>query len=309
MNCYTALLGYREYQPPLATPQQLSCSTGERLLQEADDLRSLLPKDEPPATSAPSPLAGKIIVNDDGRVSIQERTPLDLATVLRTDPRPPAAGRPMRRWDECVDYARINKRSIKEKDHLFPICAILFSEEKKEGQDSWLPRRHMFETAATDTKIFSLSIVPKEPSIFQLWFFKQAVTPLKGCHASLAGLHETYGFFDRKQRAYGSMPTPQDHPRIMQGLVKPYPTFCSAKYQAEIDPEHLPANVTRFFLSRLEEIPSAIEDISPLDLREKVHTILTDFLNDPHAAEAGMTILQPASMTVKKRLFSKLSVG
>ncbi len=89
---------------------------------------------------------------------------------------------------------------------------------------------------------------------------------------------------------------------FMAFVNKPYPTYCSEKYAPDIDPE----NASPLFLSDKEEIPSLIQDLDPPDLRNKVTTILSDFLADSQSEAVALTLLQPASFAVKKMLFMKV---
>jgi hypothetical protein len=154
-------------------------------------------------------------------------------------------------------------------------------------KQSWQPRIAMIETAKEEGRIFSISIVPTDPKIFQTWFYKKS---------AMATSDDMHGSFEKKE--FVTIAEDAMQPQRLLGFVKPFPSY-NSMYAPTLDPQE-PGTIP---ISKIEDIPPAIADLLPDPLRERVEIVLRHFFNDPHARAIGLTVFHHVSAS--NRVFIK----
>lgn len=202
----------------------------------------------------------------------------------------------MRQWARTRNIRKDRLPFIFERDH-----KVYQSESEKR---QWQSRIRLFEKVASATGfVFSISIVPTDPSILQSWYYKKSYK----INEDLADLPdaESQEFLESNcdENSISSNPPP-----TFRGFTKPYLQFDSKDFGADIDPMNPDRFVEQHYVSSKESIQEAIRDIRSEELQTTTSDILDSFMVDENAAEMSLILLEPnedTSKQVKRILFTK----
>lgn len=136
-------------------------------------------------------------------------------------------------------------------------------------------RTQMFDVAFQTNAIFTISVKPKDPTVFQMWYQQRIITGPKPDEAETLGkyLYESQSKKTEKPQKEESPP-----PRQM-GFLKPFETFSSLEYGA--DP--IFENIDCEWIKSAEDIPELLENIEDPTLKQNLSSIFADFLKDSEA--------------------------
>jgi hypothetical protein len=160
------------------------------------------------------------------------------------------------------------------------------------GEQKWERRIQLFGVAFQTQNIFTISIIPKNPTTCQTWYQKRLPKPSDPDYLPITRT------FENKTWGSNLPATEEKAPEKQLGFLKPFPTFSNEVCAADPIFEKIEAE----WLCSREDIPGAVEDISG-PLKNRFMTILTLFLKDEEAVSLGMTFFQEGKGCVK--LFHK----
>lgn len=166
-----------------------------------------------------------------------------------------------------IVYPSIN--APREKTLLFPTTEA--------GKD-FTARLKMFEVAFQTHVIFTISVKPKTPSIYQLWYQKQILAPKPDELRFVESI-------DKHTKRETNVPETEGiAPPRQMGFLKPFETFSSGEYGA--DPVF--DGIEGEWIHSVHDLPEALKDINDPFLKERLTSILTLFLEDPEADSVGL---------------------
>lgn len=169
----------------------------------------------------------------------------------------------------------------------------LQKELNRVSQQDFKARFQMFEAAFKTNEIFTISVKPKDPAIFQLWYQRQIVSKPKN--------HEDLGEYTKESSSKTTqVPETEDSkPEKQMGFLKPFDTFSSAIYRSDPAFEKMDSET----IESADDIPTLIQDIETPDLKERLTEILCLFLQDEHSESMGIVFRQNSTPYIK--LFQK----
>lgn len=168
---------------------------------------------------------------------------------------------------DCINKKEF-RSSVRERKlpHLYSRDRLVYEERL-----NWKERIRMFEKAYLLKGLFSLSIQPTHPEIWQDWYLKK--TPLR------------------------------KHRNLAIGFLKPFPLFFLPQFHPDPEMKKLAP-----IILRKEIFSENFAEIKPEPLREGIIEILTHFLHDPESTTLGMIYFQhqrPPAEQVVRQVFSK----
>lgn len=173
----------------------------------------------------------------------------------------------------------------------FEDVPFIYERNLTDNKAHWKPRIDMLETAFATNLLFSISIVPKSPSIIQTWHQQKATEE-----------YDTEKYFQvEKDDLTREVPILKDN--RYQGFLKPY--FDYQSIQHPHDQNFKPIN--KISLSFENEIEDHLEKIESENLKKGLKATLIHFLNDSEAKQIGLLYLQPdhASEKTQRAIFVK----
>ena len=175
----------------------------------------------------------------------------------------------------------------------------------------WQPRIAMIEEAFTSHSIFSLSIVPTDPTIAQTWYDKKSVCPAEPISpVDEKLLKELFGELPvetdpsiaskwKMREVTSSKKASQIHPSpTLTGFFSPFSTFSSELAAPQYDPQHLPDSVITAHAFSEEEVEAAIKTFESCALKTKIKNIVDSFAEDIHSQGIGLLVLQYPTVKV-----------
>jgi len=146
------------------------------------------------------------------------------------------------------------------------------------GQKDFSARMRMFEAAFQTNAIFTISVKPKDPTVFQMWYQRRMITAPKQDEALGKYLYES-----RTKTTDGPLDE-ESQPVKQLGFIRPFETFSSAYYG--IDPifEKIEGEV----IKSAEDIQSVVAEIEDPNLKENMNRILAEFLEDKEAESVAL---------------------
>jgi hypothetical protein len=144
------------------------------------------------------------------------------------------------------------------------------------------PRVAMLEQALRSTAIFSLSVVPLDPTQFQTWYVKRNYSTT---------FEDTSGdgSCSIAQNVSNEKSDKDSPPPILTGFVQPFPKFDSDLAAPEVDPSS--PEFDPILINNKEQIPNILRNTSPRN-RYDVGMVLASFVKDVGAKAISLTLLE-----------------
>jgi hypothetical protein len=155
-----------------------------------------------------------------------------------------------------------------------PVVTMRQQATRLSGKD-FSARMRMFDIAYQTNALFTISVKPRDPSLFQLWYQRRCLTRPSPNEALV-----TYS----KSKTSQNPQAEDSHPIKQMGFLKPCETFSSSEY----GPDPIFDKIDSEVIQLTEDIQEIIAGIEDPQLKENVTRILTDFLEDDEAESVAL---------------------
>jgi hypothetical protein len=178
--------------------------------------------------------------------------------------------------------------------------------ENDNSRDEWKPRIKIIEESYACPEILSISIVPFNPNTRQTLFDTKYVSHLEIIEKNSKKIKELLNYmpdvdqlFEDQHREFRSITSnkkkdPNKFPESnLVGFFLPYCNFSSNIAFAQFDPENLPSSANKAFVFSEKEVEKNISEIKSFDLKNRIRSIVSLFIDDSHAKSLSLIILHP----------------
>lgn len=155
-----------------------------------------------------------------------------------------------------------------------PVVTMRQQATRLSGKD-FSARMRMFDIAYQTNALFTISVKPRDPSLFQLWYQRRCFTRPSPNEALI-----TYS----KSKTSQDPQTIDSNPIKQMGFLKPCETFSSSEY----GPDPIFDKISSEVIQSAEDIQETVAGIEDPNLKENVTRILTDFLEDNEAESIAL---------------------
>lgn len=167
---------------------------------------------------------------------------------------------------------------------------VYLSEEEKRA---WQPRIDILEKAFSIKEIFSISIIPVNPTIAQTWYDRKSVYQINYHNEPrLMDLYSDQTNAWRKVDSTSFHPASNPPAPVISGFFTPFPTFSSDLATPQYDPDRLPDTVVQGRVFCDLNLNKALSMIENPTLIEKIESVVELFKVDFEAKGVGLVILE-----------------
>jgi hypothetical protein len=178
----------------------------------------------------------------------------------------------------------LTSRVLKSVNTMPPSCPERALVTQPLEQIDWSQRIQLIQRAAAASSVFSFSIVPANPTIYQTWYRKKVPS-------AAAQDPPQIGVVVSSKRADN-----QNRPGVLSGFFAPYPSFSSDLATPQFDPQHLPSEVQVVTVCSKDQVESALSKIGD-NARPEITGVLTSFLHDNNSTGLGLQIVERGNLT------------
>lgn len=155
----------------------------------------------------------------------------------------------------------------------YPVVTMR-QQAKRLSKKDFSARERMFDIAYQTNALFTISVKPIDPTVFQLWYQRRYITGSRP--------NEVY---NRPASKTTENPQTEDSQPVKQmGFLKPFETFSSAEYGADPTFDRIEGEA----IDSAEDIQSVVADIEDPNLKENMSRILAEFLEDKEAESVAL---------------------